>query len=97
MKQIIYIIVTLLLIAGCNSQRKQIPTEQLSETPIDTVMIQEIDSIKYTVDFLNSLEWTEEEIAHLDSLENNLVCKNAERDLDTIINHIKVIFTTRRD
>lgn len=86
MKQII-LTTTLFLLTGCNN------TKPVEKTDFDTVVVETIDSIKYTVEFLNSLEWTEEEIQHLDTLSDNLVCKNAERELDTIINHIKVKFT----
>ncbi len=86
MKQIILIVVLFLLI-GCDN------TKPIEKSDSDTVVVETIDSIKYTVEFLNSLEWTEEEIQRLDTLSDNLVCKNAERELDTIINHVKVKFT----
>ena len=94
MKQIILIAVLFLLI-GCNNTKKQIfqsETSVINNT--DTVTIQEI------VDWCNSTEWTAEEAQHMDSLNKEgqgLPVKCAERDLDTIINHYHIIFTTKRD
>lgn len=79
--------ILLLCCASCNNEPK---TEAIVQVKEDITK----DSIKYTVDFLNSLDWTDEEIQHLDSLTDNLVCRNAERDLDTVINHVKVKFIT---
>ena len=97
MKKIISIILVihLLVIVGCNSQKRQIPKEYSFETSAinDTVTIQEI------VEWCNSTEWTIEEAQHMDSLNEKyglpVLC--AERNLDTIINHYHIIFSTRRD
>ena len=80
-----------MMMTGCNKSKGNI---HVKESGKDNIKYQGKDSIRYTVEFLNSLEWTSEEIQHLDSLTDNLVCRNSERDLDTIINHIKVKFIT---
>ena len=56
----------LLLLTGCSQKS---PKESGANENIENTTAQEeIDSIKHTVEFLNSLEWTEDEIAHLDTI-----------------------------
>lgn len=68
----------------------------------DTVEIKDTDTVRIQdiVDWCNSDTLTVKEAQHLDSLNRvgqGLPVKCAERDLDTIINHYHIIFTTRRD
>lgn len=84
MKKIITVL-TILTIFGCSTRE---PLNQLS-TP--TTIQEVVDQLNETFSDLSP-----EEIAHLDSLQNYDAYQvgNAERNLDTIINHIRVQFRT---
>lgn len=75
--------------------------EHISE-PVDTSRY--ITTIQEIVDWANSQEWTEEEIAHLDSMNEayrdapvviGYPVRGAERNLDTIVNHLRIHFMTK--
>ena len=62
----------------------------------DTSDLNEITAILEVVDWANSDTLTEEEAQRFDSLNenNSLLIRNAERELDTIVNHYHFIFIT---
>ena len=88
-KKLTYLLVfSLFLILSC-SREKQTEKEKFLP-PTETSTIDEM------IEWANNQEWTEEEIAHFDSLNENyaLLIRGAERELDTIINHYHFCFTT---
>lgn len=84
LKLIFLFILSLYLLFSCSREKdKLLP-------PTETSTIDEM------IEWANNQEWTEEEIAHFDSLNENyaLLIRGAERELDTIINHYHFYFTT---
>ena len=86
MKKIILISV-LIFTSCCNKTNQATPIQK------DTIKT-DVTTIAEIVDWANSLEWTEEEIRHLDSIQDksDYPVGNAERNLDTIVNHIRIHF-----
>lgn len=92
MKQIT-LIITILLIIGCTTQSPNQKTIPASDTiSIDTTS--QITTIQEIVDWANSQEYTEQEAAHWDSLSALYAypVRDAERELDTIVNHLRIHF-----
>lgn len=82
MKKFIYIAI---ILCGCSSQ----PTQPLQPQSTIENICQEV----------NSTALTSEEIAHWDSLIADgecLLVRGAERNLDTIVNHLHLIFITEQ-
>lgn len=97
MKKII-LISTLFFTGCCNKSKQTTPAVQQ-----DTIQ-HEITTVAEIVEWANSLEWTPEEIAHLDSANEDMVAgyytgyylvRESERNLDTIVNHLRIYFRTK--
>ena len=70
----------LCIIGGCNQQK------DTRKSVIDD-----------TIEWLSTGTFTEEEAAHWDSMNaegGSLLIRGAERDLDTIVNHVHIVFIT---
>lgn len=85
MKKIILIALTLSLI-GCKNQNKH--------SQKDYIPMFEITTIQEIVDWANSQEYTEDEAKYWDSLSILYAypVRDAERELDTIVNHLRIHF-----
>lgn len=88
LKLIFLFILSLFLLFSCSREKQ---TEKDKFLPLT-----EISTIDEIIEWANNQEWTEDEIAHFDSLNENyaLLIRGAERELDTIINHYHFYFTT---
>ena len=86
MKKTIPIIIILLL--GCLWGYKSVPQQNIAKNNITT--------IAEIVGWANGLEWNTNEIKYLDSA--NIIgggyypVRDAERELDTIVNHLRIHF-----
>jgi hypothetical protein len=97
MKKLFYIIMAAFLIAACGHQKTSVEAEAEIQDSIES------DSFRYDgKSVIESMcdefaydELTPEEIARWDSMNANggyLLIRGAERHLDTIVNHIHLIF-----
>ena len=99
MKRIILLIAVTVLLIGCG--RKRIYHTYYKDIDTGTVVLEinETDSvIEATCEEFEKDSLSSEDIAYWDSLNAtgaHLIVRNAERDLDTIVNHVHIVFTTQ--
>lgn len=85
MRKVLFWIFFIVLLVGCISEKKH-PIEE--DLPV---------SIKEACEGIAEQELTPEEIAHWDSMNAEggyMLIRNAERNLDTTVNHLHMIFIT---
>ena len=93
MKRILILLIAITTIVGCTKQSAQEApvsdvevSSQVHEPVIEEMCRDAADDVL-----------TPEEIAHWDSMNANggrLLIRGAERNLDTIVNHLHIVFTT---
>ena len=88
------IIPVLLLLIGCTQNNSVLPTMQNKVKEDSTIITFEITTIQEIVDWANSQEYTKEEAEYWDSLSTIYAypVRDAERELDTIVNHLRIHF-----
>lgn len=88
MKKILPTFLLLSLVGCCQTKTNPLETVNDTLTTIPVTTIQEI------VDWANSQEYTKQEAEHWDSLSELYAypVRDAERELDTIVNHLRIHF-----
>ena len=103
MKKILVLILLTTTLLGCKKQQSSQTVSMTNEEQQDTIVIDPYVPLdgESTIDYMcrieSNVQLTLEEAAHWDSLNSDggyLLVRGAERDLDTIVNHIRMIFTT---
>lgn len=95
MRNILYILILISSLVSClhNHPKKDVALEA---PPIDTVAMDTCGEpvIQEVVEWMNQGKFTPEEAAYWDSMANEgcLFIRGAERHLDTIINHMHIVF-----
>lgn len=96
MKKIIPITIVILILGFVLSHESEWKTGKESKTQ-DTLDYDRVTTIQEIVEWAEQTQWSEEEAERLDSMNalgHSYLVRGSERNLDTIVNHLQITYTT---